>query len=59
MKDLFNFIDMHPFLAGVIAFYVLFYCIFFYFTFTNVSEIVEDWDINWKQDKQDNFDELC
>ena len=59
MRDLFNFIDMHPFLAGVIAFYVLFYCIFFYFTFTNVSEIVEDWDINWKQDKQDNFDELC
>jgi len=59
MKTIFNFIDTHPFLAGAIAFYVLFYCLFFYCSLTHTSEIVEDWDINWKQGKQDNFDELC
>jgi hypothetical protein len=55
MKTIFNFIDTHPFLAGAIAFYVLFYCLFFYYSLTHTSEIVEDWDINWKQGKQDNF----
>ena len=59
MKDLFNFIDMHPFLAGVVAFYILFYCLFFYFTFTNVSEIVQTWECDWKEGKEDNFEELC
>lgn len=59
MKDLFNFIDLHPFLSGAVAFFILFYCVFFYFTFTNVSSIVEDWEVNWQEGKEDNTDELC
>jgi len=55
MKDLFNFIDAHPFLSGGIAFFILFYCIFFYFTFTNVNEIIQTWDIDWQEGKEDNF----
>lgn len=59
MKDIFNFIDMHPFLAGAVAFYILFYCLFFYFTFTNVNEIVQTLECDWKEGKEDNFEELC
>ena len=55
MREVFNFIDMHPFLAGAVTFYILFYCIFFYFTFTNVSEIIETWESDWKEGKEDNF----
>jgi hypothetical protein len=55
METLFNLIDTHPLISGAIAFYVFFYCIFFYCTFTNIDEIVQDWDINWKEGKEDNF----
>jgi hypothetical protein len=51
METLFNFIDTHPFISGAIAFYVLFYCIFFYYTITKIDEIVQVWDEDWK----DNF----
>ena len=55
MKDIFNFIDMHPFISGAIAFYVLFYCMFFYYTITKIDEIVQVWEEDWKEGKEDNF----
>ena len=58
MKDILNFIDMHPFLSGAVAFFVLFYCIFFFCTYNNVSEIVQNWDVNWQDSKEDNFKEI-
>jgi hypothetical protein len=59
MKDIFNFIDMHPFISGAIAFIALFYCMFFYYTITKIDEIVQVWEEDWKEGKEDNFDELC
>ena len=59
METLFNLIDTHPFISGAIAFYVLFYCIFFYYTITKIDEIVQVWEEDWKEGKEDNFDELC
>lgn len=58
MKDILNFIDMHPFLSGAVAFLFLFYCIFFFCTYNNVSEIVQNWDVNWQDGKEDNTNEI-
>jgi hypothetical protein len=54
MKDILNFIDLHPFLACAVAFFVLFYCLFFFCTYNNVSEIVQ----NWQDGKEDNINEI-
>lgn len=58
MKDILKFIDVHPYMSGGIAFFILFYCIFFYFTYTNISDIVQDLDADWQKNKEDNFNEL-
>lgn len=58
MKDILNFIDLHPFLACAVAFFVLFYCLFFFCTYNNVSEIVQNWNVNWQDGKEDNINEI-
>lgn len=55
MKTLFNWVDAHPIWAGIIAFYVFMYLLFLYYSIAKVSEIVENFDEDWREGKEDNF----